>query len=172
MADEDGDCGNGLRVLTREVIHDEMQLGDKRMDATSYDDWEHLLALEEEVLQELQLEALESAALEAEFLESQQHEADCELWEHHACGGAPCPLCLPGQLDLHGGMLCCSDLSCSMRIPMMDEAMCLEDAIDHLGAAEIRHRQTGCSQRACFEATAEFGLQPSLYLRCDGCGFR
>ena len=136
-------------------------------------DWtiDDLLALEDELLQELQRESVERATYEAEWLDALQSEEDSELFEQHSLSGVPCPLCGGGRLENRQGELRCT--SCEeMCVLLMDESLSLDDVSEMLGLAEARHRETYCISRACFELDKNCVGPRELYLRCDACGWR
>jgi len=122
------------------------------------------------MLAELRLEALERAASEAEAVEAAQNEADCALFEQHLLEGLPCPLhgC-HGRLAATGGVLRCDGCG-GLELPLMDEAMALNDVAELLAAAECRHVAGGCGARPAFEVAQDFGSR-ALHLRCAGCGW-
>merc|ERR1712232_113873 len=141
------------------------------MGALGEGEWsiDELLALEEELLQELQREAVERATCEAEYLDALQNEEDCYLFEQHCLGGVPCPLCGAGRLENRHGELRCT--SCEeMHVLLMDESLTLDDIGEVLGLAEGRHRQTCCTSRAHFELGGSLGPR-ELYMRCEVCGW-
>ncbi len=149
------------RSLAHEVVQDEAP----ELDV------DELLALEEEIVLELQRdrelemrELLELQEMER-YLEHQEAE-DAQLFEQHMLGGVQCPLCQRGRLlKSLGELQCCA---CEMRASIMDEAITLEEVSEMLGDAECRHRSAGCEQRPRFEV--ENVGQPLLFLRCS-CGW-
>mmetsp|Transcript_114762 Transcript_114762/g.244922 ORF Transcript_114762/g.244922 Transcript_114762/m.244922 type:complete len:242 (-) Transcript_114762:106-831(-) len=186
LSDDQG-CGAGtaesaLRGMAREVLRAEVpnrevparqkEIGpveNNEEDEEEQLDVEALLALEAEILRELQLEAKLRAIDEAESFLEMQNEEDCALYEQHMLGGVPCPLCGSGRLERRGGELCCT--SCpEMRAAMMDEDLPLEEVFEMLGSAEEQHFGAGCSSRARFEVCEDFG-QRVLYLSCNDCGW-
>eukprot|EP00928_Gymnodinium_smaydae_P044081 TRINITY_DN29429_c0_g2_i1.p2 TRINITY_DN29429_c0_g2~~TRINITY_DN29429_c0_g2_i1.p2 ORF type:complete len:244 (-),score=72.24 TRINITY_DN29429_c0_g2_i1:47-778(-) len=189
---EQADRGDGLRGYARQCLHAaiasdgmDVALGCASSSSASgpLDDveaelsLEDMLALEEEMLRELEREAAEAEAAdyaealaEAERLEEEQNAEDCELFEQHVLGGIPCPLCHTGRLERREGELCCT--SCmEMRATMVDAFLTMEEVGELLGEAELRHRRTRCSEHADFEVSDEFG-HSTLHLRCRCCGWR
>jgi hypothetical protein len=177
-ADNDLACSRDLRAFARDVVMAEIEVAGLAVSSNSHlkisyeDDFmdeETLIALEEELLMDLEREAHEQAVLEAEWLEEQQHAADCELYEQHLLGGVPCPLCHVGRLDMQAGELRCT--SCDkMRAAVMDESLGIDMACELLALAEDRHRHGGCLERATFEVREDHG--PSLlFLCCESCGW-
>ena len=149
--------------------------GDSCMDAweAGLDDEAALLALEEEIAEELRLQAqlrLEHETAEVETLMEAQNAEDCALFEQHVLGGVPCPLCGLGRLWSEAGSLLCTSCS-SMRAVLVDEAMPMEDVAEMLFLAEQRHAGSGCSARPTFEVRGDHGGVPLLWLRCAACGW-
>ncbi|CAK0906894.1 unnamed protein product [Prorocentrum cordatum] len=118
---------------------------------------------------ELRAQALWQAEQEADALQAALNEEDCALFEQHVLGGVPCPLCGLGRLWSQAGTLLCTGCE-DMRVPLVDEAMPMEDVSELLGLAEDGHRCAGCSLRPKFEVTSGAG-PPILRLCCAGCGW-
>mmetsp|Transcript_89073 Transcript_89073/g.252538 ORF Transcript_89073/g.252538 Transcript_89073/m.252538 type:complete len:233 (+) Transcript_89073:67-765(+) len=175
LSDAHGSCAEGLRAVAREVVSAEATdgasggCGDMHLEESDEHFIDTVLALEEEIRRELELEELEEAGLEAERLLEAQNEEDCWLYEQHLRGGVPCPLCGLGRLEQSAGELRCPNCP-DMRSALMDEAMTMEDVAELLGAAEERHWGGGCSKHPRFEVCHDYGA-PVLYLTCHSCGW-
>merc|ERR550525_293543 len=133
------------------------------------DDVDFLLALEQEIARELEMEAIVQAEGEAESLLELQNAEDSALFEQHLLGGVPCPLCSMGRLEVHEELLLCTACP-DMRSSLADGSLSVEDISEMLGLAEERHRWAGCSSRANFEVCQDLG-PPLLFLRCTDCGW-
>ncbi|CAE8681846.1 unnamed protein product [Polarella glacialis] len=176
LADDQGGCPAGaLRTIARGVLQEEAMPGVLLADLNNNDetwlDHEAMLALEEEILQELTMQAELQEINEVERMLDAQNEEDCALYEQHLLEGVPCPLCGLGRLLKAAGELRCG--SCSeMKATLMDEALPLDDVSEMLGFAEDRHRQAGCTAAGgSFEVRHDFGA-PLLFFNCKACGWR
>lgn len=186
LSDVRGSCADGLRGVAHEIvsaasIQVDSPLGSCGNESSMPPAWqgavddpwddadvETLLALEQEIIQELERDTQHDAEVEAEYLLELQNAEDCALFEQHNLGGVPCPLCHTGRLERCEGELRCS--SCTeMRSALMDEHMPLEDISELLWLAEAEHCRSGCDANAHFQVLHNFGM-PVLYLCCCECG--
>mmetsp|Transcript_621 Transcript_621/g.1232 ORF Transcript_621/g.1232 Transcript_621/m.1232 type:complete len:253 (+) Transcript_621:117-875(+) len=173
-----------LREVARSVVRREALSGQTiaRCGASSDvhnffdEDWDEdeLLSLEEDLLNDLAMEAELRAEEDARLyqeLEEQQRREDEALYEQHMLDGVPCPLCGFGRLEHRESELCCS--SCiEMRVPLMDRLLTMDDIFETLGFAECAHRQAGCHSRPVFCIREEgMGLGSRLFLCCEDCGW-
>mmetsp|Transcript_36878 Transcript_36878/g.82369 ORF Transcript_36878/g.82369 Transcript_36878/m.82369 type:complete len:203 (+) Transcript_36878:21-629(+) len=154
----DGAAESVISGLAREVLKDTPP--DEHLDQ------EAMIALEQEIYEELLAEVKQQAQEEAALLAEAQNEEDCALWEQLLLPGVHCPLCGLGRLNHDSGELRCSDCK-EMRVMLMDEALSMDDVYEQLGDAEARHQLSGCHKRGHFEARAD----STLIHRCGDCGW-